>query len=476
MGSKGRIPPHLRRPLPGPGLMHPDMFGPGARLPPGAYHSFDAGPPVEVLEQKLDAQLVEMQALAKENQRLGATHGSLRHELAAAQQELQRIQVDIGAMKNERERHMRGLMDKISNIEAELRAVEPLKIELQQAHAEAQSLVTARQELMNKVQQLTMDLQRTHSEVQVPALISELETLRQDYQHCRATFDYEKKVYNEHYESLQAMENNYLSMARELEKLRAELANTSNLERNSASYGGATGYPDKEAAGNHPYGAPTAYKEAAGNNPYGAPTAYKEAAGNNPYGAPTGYKENEAAAAQHSYGGPTGYKENEAGGRHPYGGPTGYKENEVSGHHSYGAPAGYKENEAAAHYPYGSHMAHKENEGVGHPPAVQNAYDDGYGAPPQVRGAPLGAPPPPYGGPGAAPAWAGYDAQRGAVYDAQRGPGYGGPGYEAPPRSGAGPQGQMNAPANTAAYGSVTPPTRAVGGYEPPTRGNMTGR
>lgn len=470
MGSKGRIPPHLRRPLPGPGLMHPDLFGPGARLPPGAYPPFDAGPPAELLEQKLDAQLVEMQTLSNENQRLGATHGTLRHELAAAQQELQRIQFDISAMKNDRERHMRGLMDKISKIEAELQAVEPLKIELQQARAEAQSLATARQELMTKAQQLSLDLQRTKSDVQVPALIAELESLRQDYQHCRATFDYEKKLYNEHFESLQVMENNYISMARELEKLRAELANTSNHERNSAQYGAPMGYSDKEAVGNNPYGVPTAYKEAAANNSYGGSTAYKE---------------NEASG-QHPYGGPLGYKENEAGGRHQYGGPTGYKENEAGGHHSYGAPTGYKESEAAGHYPYGSHMVHKENEAVGHAPAVQNAYDDGYGAP-QVRGAPPGAP---YGGGhGAAPAWTGYDAQRGSGYDAQRGPVYDaqrgqgydvpvrGPGYEAPARNAPGPQGQINVPVNVAPYGSVTPPTRAVGGYEPPPRGgNMSGR
>ncbi|KAL5725981.1 hypothetical protein ACHQM5_009056 [Ranunculus cassubicifolius] len=432
MGSKGRIPPHLRRPLPGPGMMHLDLFGPGGRPPPGPYPPFDALPPVDLLEQKLDAQQVEMQTLATENQRLAATHGTLRHEVAAGQEELKRLQFNIGDIKHERDRHMSGLMDNISRMEADLQAAEPIKKELQKAHAEAQGLVVARQELMEKLQQLTRDLQRTQSEVQVPVMISELENLRQEYQRCRDTYDYEKDLYNEHFTSIQVMENNYISMSTELEKLRAELANTANLVRNNvgASYGGPTGYKDTETAGNHAYG---------------------------------------------------GYKENEASGRHPY-----------------GAPAGYKENEAAGHYPsYGVPAGKKENESVGHP-AVQNPYENGYGAT-QGRGAAVGAPPPPpppYGGPGAAaaPAWAGYDPQRGAGYDPQRGPVYDpsrGQGYDAAaavrgqgydtaaPRSGAGPQqGQMGAPPNHAAtYGSVTPPTRAVGGYDAPSRGgNMTGR
>ncbi|KAF9590931.1 hypothetical protein IFM89_000476 [Coptis chinensis] len=439
MGSKGRIPPHLRRPLSGPDMMHPDLFGPGGgggggRPPPGAYPPFDVLPPPELLEQKLDAQLVEMQALATENRRLANTHGTLRQDLAAAQQELQKLQYHIAAVKNEREHQFRGLVDKISKMEVEFQAAEPVKMELQQARADAQNLIVARQELMTKVQQLTQDLKRTHSEVQVPALMSELDGLRQEYQRCRETYDYEKKLYNDHFQSLQLMENNYISMARELEKLRAELANTANLERQSA-----------------PYGAPTGYKE-------------NETAGQNPYGS-TGYKENEAAG-HHSYGGPTGYKDNEAAVQHHYGVPTGYKENEVAGHHSYSAPTGHKDNEAA-----GQHLA------------GQNAYEDGYAAS-QVRGAPpppyggpgavpvgvgAAAPPyggpgavpagaappyggpsaapagsaPPYGGPGAAPAHAGYgagyDAQRGPVYDPSRGPGYDasvrGPGYGRTPRT-----------------------------------------
>ena len=47
----------------------------------------------------------------------------------------------------------------------------------------------------------------------------------------RATYDYEKKFYNDHLESLQAMEKNYMTMAREVEKLQAQLMHSANSDR-----------------------------------------------------------------------------------------------------------------------------------------------------------------------------------------------------------------------------------------------------
>ncbi|KAF2312301.1 hypothetical protein GH714_032202 [Hevea brasiliensis] len=254
MGSKGRIPPpHLRRPLPGPGIVHPDPFVPGVRPPLGPIPPFDILPPPEVMEQKLAAQHVEMQRLATENQRLAATHGNSRQELAAAQHELQMLHAHTGAIKSEREQQMRGLMDKIAKMETELKAAEPVRLELQQARAEAENLVVARRELMSKVHQLTQDLHRAHADVQqIPVLMSELESLRQEYQRCRVSYDYEKKLFSDHLESLQAMEKNYVTMAREVEKLRLELTNRANVDIRTVAggpYGGASGNNEKEASG-----------------------------------------------------------------------------------------------------------------------------------------------------------------------------------------------------------------------------------
>lgn len=53
----------------------------------------------------------------------------------------------------------------------------------------------------------------------------------------RAAIEYEKKGYAENYEHGQAMEKKLLSMARELEKLRAEIANAEKRARAAAAVG-----------------------------------------------------------------------------------------------------------------------------------------------------------------------------------------------------------------------------------------------
>ncbi|KAL5723451.1 hypothetical protein ACHQM5_006853 [Ranunculus cassubicifolius] len=297
MGSKGRVPPPLsRRPPPDPRMMHhpdpfgqhPDPFGHRIRPPPGAFPPFDMLPPPDILEQKLAVQNEEIHRLATENQRLAATHVTLRQDVAAGQQEIQIVQSQIGAVKHEKEHQIRGLRETIAKMENDLQSADSIKLELQEAQAEAQTLVAARQELIEKVQRLSQDYQRTYADVQqIPMLLSEMDVLKREYESCRATYDYEKKLYNDHNESLQAMEKNYLSMSREVEKLRAELASAVGPDlRTVAAYG------DHSAAA--PYGASTGYKA-------------NEAAGH--YGYEDGYNVYQAHAAPPTAyaGGPTSY-------------------------------------------------------------------------------------------------------------------------------------------------------------------------
>ncbi|GAB2276349.1 hypothetical protein Dimus_011079 [Dionaea muscipula] len=225
MGSKGRIPPpYMRGPHPALGMALAEPFGgPAIRPPQGSFPVFDMLPPPEIVEQKLAAQHIEM---------------------------------------DKKEQQRRGLASKISKLEAELREAEHVKLELQQAHAEAQSLVKERQQLLSKVQQLTQDFQKAHADLQqLPALVAELDGLRQEYQHCRATFDYEKKLYNDHLETLQVMEKNYMTMAQEVEKLRADLNNTSNVDRRpGVLYGAAAGYGDNDTS-RHPTSEKNSYED-----------------------------------------------------------------------------------------------------------------------------------------------------------------------------------------------------------------------
>ncbi|GAV60054.1 hypothetical protein CFOL_v3_03585 [Cephalotus follicularis] len=416
MGSKGRIPPsHLRRPVPGHGMIHPDPFGPGIR-PPGAFSPFDMLPHPEVIEQKLAGQQMEMQKLAIENERLAATHSTLRQELASAQHELHVLHAHIGAVKSEREQQMKGLADKISNMEAELKAADPIKSELQKAHSDAQNLHVARQELISKVQQLHQDRQRAQVDVQqFSALISELESVRQEYQHCRSTYDYEKILYNDHLESLQVMEKNYMTMASEVEKLRAELTNSANVDRRTGGpYVGMTGNNENEALG-HPMGQ-KAYEDGYPvPQVHGALPASVGSGANAGAGAPAyvGAQSGPVAARVPSYESSRG---------------PGYDAQRVPGYDA--------------------------QRGPGYDTQRMLSYDAQRGAV--------------------------YDAQRGPVYDAQRpgydmqrGPGYDasrGTSYDAVVRGAAMLHGQVTPP-NNAAYGSATPPARVGNGYEAPPRG-----
>ncbi|CAK8540878.1 unnamed protein product [Lathyrus sativus] len=419
MGSKGRMPPpqHLRRPHPlppGPAMLHHDQVGPAMHhhaLPP----PFDLMPPPQVMEQKLASQHGEMQRLATENQRLAATHGVLRQELAGAQHELQMLHAHVGSLKAEREQQMRSVVDKIAKMESELKAVEPLNMELQKARGEAQSLVVAREELMAKAQHLNQEIQRVHVDVQqIPALISELERLRQEYQHCRATYDYEKKLYNDHLESLQVMEKNYVSMSREVEKLRAELTNTANVDRSSGPYGGTSGTNNKEASG-LPVGQ-NAYEDgyAVAQGRGSLPTA-SSGGGNATTTTPAGAQPGSASAG-------TGYEVTRGGpGYIASAGPT------------YGTQNG---------------STYDPQRLTGYDAFRGSAYDAA------TRGQMFDA------------QRTGYDPQRGSGYEVQRGPAYDPSrtaGYDAQSRGGAGPQGQVP-PVNNMPYGSATPPARNVGG------------
>lgn len=221
------------------------------RLPLGVPGNFLVGPggrphlgPVEVsvalLEQKVLAQHEEIQKLLSENQRLATMHVALRQELAITQQDLQRVQQAFAAVQIEKEQQTRALTEKAVKLEAEARATEPLKTELENAKAGAHKLLALRNELTAQVNQLTQDLQKARNEVQqVHTVKVEMEVLRDEIQRARAAFEYEKKANSELLEQRSVMEKNLVSMAREMEKLRAELTNA-DMKAHVGSYGGGS--------------------------------------------------------------------------------------------------------------------------------------------------------------------------------------------------------------------------------------------
>ena len=185
MAARGHRQPSFEgRAAQAPGMMRHGPF-------PGSGHtvglrSLETAPHPDIAENKMLAQVAEIERLAGDNHRLAATHGALRQELVAAQHEISRIKAQIRSIETESDIQIRVLMERIAKMEGDIRAGEHVKKELQQAHIEAQSLVTARQELTTQVQQATQELQKANADVKrLPELHAELDSMGQEHQRLR---------------------------------------------------------------------------------------------------------------------------------------------------------------------------------------------------------------------------------------------------------------------------------------------------
>uniref|UniRef100_J3ML73 Protein FLX-like 1 n=2 Tax=Oryza brachyantha TaxID=4533 RepID=J3ML73_ORYBR len=142
-------------------------------------------------------------------------------------------------------------------MEAELRAVDEMRAELAQVRLDIQKLGLARQELMGQVQGFTQDLARSAVDLQqVAALKAEIQEIRHETQHLRSGIEVEKKGYAESYEQGQEMQKKLISVASEVEKLRAEAEKRSRaaVSVGNQVYAGGYGNPKAAYAAN-PYNA-----------------------------------------------------------------------------------------------------------------------------------------------------------------------------------------------------------------------------
>ncbi|XP_061371076.1 protein FLX-like 3 [Gastrolobium bilobum] len=197
--------------------------GPYARVPPMPRPPIPPHP--ALLEEELELQHAELRRLVEDNRRLLDDRMALQRDLAAAKEELHRMNLAIGDIRAEQELHSRELIEKGMKLESDLRATEPLKNEVIQLRAEVQKLNNLKQDLTGKVQTLTQDVARLQSDnQQIPLLRGEIDGMHQELMRARTMVDYEKKANIEFMEQRQSMEKNLVSMAREVEKLRAELA------------------------------------------------------------------------------------------------------------------------------------------------------------------------------------------------------------------------------------------------------------
>lgn len=207
-----------------------------------------------LLEEELEIRHAEIRRLLGENQRLVEDRFALERELTAAKEELRRMNIAIADMRTDQELQSRELIERGLKLEADLRATEPVKNEAAQLRADIQKLNAIRQELSGQVQNLSQDLAKLRADnQQIPVLRTEIDGLHQELLRARTAIDYEKTANIELMEQRQAMEKNLVSMAREVEKLRSELANSSARGWNAGGpYGMAFNNPEANFPG--PYG------------------------------------------------------------------------------------------------------------------------------------------------------------------------------------------------------------------------------
>lgn len=227
------------------------------------------------------AQHAEIQRLIGENQRLAVTHVALRQELAAAQQEIKRLQQRrsandtekeqrlnitqvalrqeladskqevnkleeaLAALRAEKDQHLHATREKLACLEVELKGMESLKADFDKVRFD-------REELLARVELLSAELRKIPvKDQEIATLKREVDELRQRHQQARIDFELQKKLNLEHVEHQQAMEKTAFTMTREIERLRADLVNAERRHTAyvSASSGGATAAPSLQKSG-----------------------------------------------------------------------------------------------------------------------------------------------------------------------------------------------------------------------------------
>ncbi|CAL9769480.1 unnamed protein product [Musa acuminata subsp. burmannicoides] len=211
------------------------------------------------LEDRLAAQHRQIQVLLVDNQQLAASHVALKQDLSASKHELRLAAASAAETKAAKDAEVREVYERSLKAEAEARALEGMRAELAQVRSDVQSLGAVRHELVEQLQGLKGQLSSARAEhKQADTVMAEIEIMRKEIQKGRAAIEFEKKVHADNTEQSQIMENNMVLMAREIEKLHAELANTEKKAQvaaaasaNSGSgYAGTYGNPGMAYAAN----------------------------------------------------------------------------------------------------------------------------------------------------------------------------------------------------------------------------------
>jgi len=198
------------------------------------------------MAEELSRRRAEIRRIHEDNQRLADEIVSLKQTMPRLQEDLRISSQAVPKLRAEKELESRELTQRNLKLEAELRALEPLRQDALHLRSEASKLQSLRQELAAKVQGLSKELELQKSESQkMTALVAERDALCQELLQARANLEFEKKAKPELTAQVQAMEKDLVAMAQEAEKLRADIAkrNTPTSFSSRGTYGASLSTP-----------------------------------------------------------------------------------------------------------------------------------------------------------------------------------------------------------------------------------------
>ncbi|CAL5016361.1 unnamed protein product [Urochloa decumbens] len=263
-----------------PGLTRHGSFAAGS-LP--SRSPLDSSSTLEMLENKLAMQTAEVEKLIRENKRLATSHVVLRQDIVDTEEEMQLIRTHLGEVQTETDLQIRDLLERIRLMEADIQSGDTVKKELHQVHMEAKRLIAERQMLNLEIENANNEIQKLSASgdnKSLPELLAELDGLRKEHHSLRSQFEFEKNTNVKQVEQMRTMEMNLITMTKQAEKLRADVANAERRAQAAAAQAAA------QAAGAHvaasqPGTAQATAVSAAATNPYASayanyPTSYQQ--------------------------------------------------------------------------------------------------------------------------------------------------------------------------------------------------------
>ncbi|KAJ3677414.1 hypothetical protein LUZ60_003138 [Juncus effusus] len=180
--------------------------------------------PHEHLEGEIARRIDEIRRIHADNHQMLDEITRLRQELPRVENELHFLSQSIPRVRADKELESRDLIQRGLTMEAELRNLEPLRMERVRLRNELRRSESLMDEMLEKVKEMSEELKDLRTEYhKKPVILAEIEERRKELSAVRENLDYEKNAGAELAEQVQVMEKNLVSMARQAEQLRAEL-------------------------------------------------------------------------------------------------------------------------------------------------------------------------------------------------------------------------------------------------------------